>query len=267
MIDIEKAKEEFMNYAKQYDINSGRIKLKVKHILRVAQNCKFLAEELNLTDEQIALAELIGLFHDIGRFEQVRLYDTFSDKDTGLDHAAYSVKVLYEDGLIKRFIQTDKYDDIIKKAVYNHNKLKIDDSVTGEALMFSKIIRDADKLDIYRVINEDEMKDIFWYKEFKNIKMSEGLMDVFINDKVIKYKDIKNNADLIYVFYGYIYDFNYPNCFKIIKENRYLERFLSRIEDTFEDEEIIQNTKKLLSICEDYMDKEILKIEKNSKMS
>lgn len=261
MIDIKKAKEEFIKYVSQYDMNSGRIQIKVKHILRVVENSKFLAQELGLTQEQIELAELIGLFHDIGRFEQVRLYDTFSDKDTGLDHAAYSLKVLYDDGEIKRFIDTDKYDDIIKTAVFNHNKASIDENVTGETLLFSKIIRDADKLDIYRVINEDAMKDIFWYKEFDNLKMTEGLMEKFINDKFIRYKDIKNNADLIYVFYGYVYDFNFSNCYKLILKNKYLDRFFERIKDTFKDEEIISNTEKLLKICNDYMEEKISNIE------
>lgn len=260
MIDIKKAKEEFIKYVSQYDMNSGRIQIKVKHILRVVENSKFLAQELGLTQEQVELAELIGLFHDIGRFEQVRLYDTFSDKDTGLDHAAYSLKVLYEDGEIKRFIDTDKYDDIIKTAVFNHNKASIDENVTGDALLFSKIIRDADKLDIYRVINEDAMKDIFWYKEFENLKMSDKLMNDFLYNKFISFKDVKNNADLIYVFYTYIYDLNFPSCFKIIKKNGYLSNFLSRIDETFKSEEITNVTKRLLNICNEYMDKELEKL-------
>lgn len=260
MIDIEKARIEFVKYAEQYDINSGRISLKVKHILRVAQNCKFLAEQLNMSEEQIRLAELIGLFHDIGRFEQVRLYDTFSDKDTGLDHASYSLKVLYEDGLINRFIDTSEYDDIIKKSVFNHNKANIDENVNGEALIFSKIIRDADKLDIYRVINEEKMEDVFWYKDFENIAMSEILMKNFIKDRFIKYKDVKTNADLIYVFYGYIYDFNYPYCLKIVRNNGYLENFYKRIEYTFKSEDINYKTKKLLKICNEYIDEKIKSI-------
>lgn len=260
MIDIEKARNEFIEYAKEYGIDSGRINLKVKHILRVSQNCKFLAEQLNLTEEQIKLAELIGLFHDIGRFEQVRLYNTFSDKDTGLDHAEYSLKVLYDDGLIKRFIDTNKYDDIIKKSVYNHNKARIDENVEGEALIFSRIIRDADKLDIYRVINEEEMKDIFWYEEFENVAMSDKLMNCFINDRFINYKDVKTNADLIYVFYGYIYDFNFPCCLKLIRDNNYLEKFCDRIKETFKSEEINKNTKKILEICNNFIEEEIKKI-------
>ncbi len=257
MIDIENAKKEFMNYVKKYDINNGRIHLKVKHILRVAEVSKIIATKLNLTENQIRLAELIGLFHDIGRFEQVRLYDTFSDKDSGLDHASYSLKVLYEDGLIKKFLDTDEYDDIIKKAVYNHNKIQIDSDVTEDALLFSKIIRDADKTDIYRVLNEDPMIDIFWYKEFENLKINDKAIDMFKQEKLLKYKDIKNNADLILVFYGYIFDFNFPYGLEIIRENKCLEDFAVRISNTFKSKKIDEDVQQIIKICNEYIDKKI----------
>ena len=67
MIDIQKAKDIFLDYVKGYDINNGRIKLKMIHILNVAKNCKEIANNLKLNEEQIKLAYLIGLFHDIGK--------------------------------------------------------------------------------------------------------------------------------------------------------------------------------------------------------
>ncbi len=259
MIDIENAKRVFLEYVKKYDINNGRIKLKMIHILKVAQNCKDIAISLGLDDEKIALAQLIGIFHDIGRFEQVRLYNTFSDKDTGLDHAEYSLKVLYEDGLITKFINTNKYDDIIKKAVYYHNKAKISEEVTADALLFSKIIRDADKMDIYRVINEDDMKDIFWYDKFENLDISDELIKTFKDTHFIKYKDVKNNADLILVFYGYVFDFNFNYCLKYIMDEKYLQRFYERIKITFKSENINKKVKEVIEICNDYMKQKINK--------
>ena len=255
MIDIENAKKVYKEYASNYNIDIPRIRLKYEHILRVMENSGYIARELNLTEEEINLAMLIGIFHDIGRFEQVRLYNTFSDKDTGLDHA--------EDGLIDKFIDTNEYDEIIKKAVFYHNKKEIGEDVTDEKeLLFCKIIRDADKLDIYKVINEEEMKDVFWYKEFSNlkmnpIKMNPKLMDDFENLKLISYKDIANNADQIFAFYNYVLDFNYVASLKNIRQNKYLEKFTKRVEETFKDEEIIQNTNKLLKICNEFIDKKI----------
>ena len=104
MIDLDKAKKEFEKYVKPYDIQNAKISRKIAHSYRVVDvigtNCK----SLNLTEEDIELAKLIGLLHDIGRFEQIRIYDTFSDKDS-IDHANLGVKILFEDGLIRNFIE------------------------------------------------------------------------------------------------------------------------------------------------------------------
>ena len=97
MIDIENAKEVFNEYVKNFNPEDGRIKLKIEHILRVENYSKQIATNLKLNEEQIQLAELIGIFHDIGRFKQAEKYHTFSDKESGINHAEYSIKVLYED--------------------------------------------------------------------------------------------------------------------------------------------------------------------------
>lgn len=259
MIDIEKANKTFIDYVKNYDINNGRIRLKMTHILNVAKTSREIAIDLNLDEEDIELAELIGLFHDIGRFEQAKRFNTFSDKDSGVDHAKYGLKVLYEDGLIKKFIDTDEYDDIIKTAVYNHNKVKIDDSVSGRALLFSKIIRDADKLDIYRVIasKENAMIDIFWYKEFEGLSISDDLLEKFKKEHFVNYKDIKNNADLILAFYGYLYDFYYPYSLRTLKKKKYLEAFTIRVKETFKNDKLNKQVDELLDMCNNYIDEKI----------
>ena len=143
--------ELFKEYVKDYNPNDGKIALKISHILRVTQKSRELAEELNLNEEDTDLAELIGLLHDIGRFEQVRIYNTFYDKDS-INHGEYGVKILFEDGLIRKFIKDDSYDEIIKKAILNHNRPRIEEGLSKRELMHAKIIRDADKLDIYYVL-------------------------------------------------------------------------------------------------------------------
>ncbi len=75
-----------------------------------------IAEDLNLTSEEAVLAQLIALLHDIGRFEQLRIYNTFRDIDS-IDHAELGIKILFKDGIIRNFIKETKYDDIIYKAI------------------------------------------------------------------------------------------------------------------------------------------------------
>ena len=128
MININNIYEKFDKYVSNYNSENGRIKLKIEHIKRVAEISRKLAKNLNLSDEQIDLAEAIGIFHDIGRFEQVRIYDTFSDKDT-VNHAELGVKILFKDNLIDDFEIEEKYKKLIKIAVLNHNRDEIEDGL------------------------------------------------------------------------------------------------------------------------------------------
>ena len=92
-IDILKAKKVFKQYVEKYNPDDEKIKIKIAHIERVSQIAKKLANELNLDEEDVELAELIGLLHDIGRFEQVRRYHTFVEKDS-INQGAFGVKIL-----------------------------------------------------------------------------------------------------------------------------------------------------------------------------
>ena len=201
MIDIENAKKVFQKYVANFNPEDGRIRLKIEHILRVAEYSKKLAENLQLDEEKIKLAELIGIFHDIGRFKQAEKYHTFSDKESGVDHAEYSIKALYDDDLIKEFNVDSKYDNIIKKAVLNHNKPAIQQGLNDDELLFAKIIRDADKLDILcHVINEYDFESVFWYPEFDCKEINEELITKMFETHTLDYSKIKNNADQILSF-------------------------------------------------------------------
>lgn len=254
MIDIDNAKKEFDNYASQFNPEQGRIKLKIDHIKRVAIMCKKIAEYLKLDEEHVRLAEIIGLFHDIGRFKQAEIYNTFSDKDS-VNHAEFSVKVLYEDNLIENFKIDKKYDNIIKLAILNHNKKEIDKEVTGEELLYSKIIRDADKLDIYYTIcNYDyDFESIFWYSDFDLPKISDIIMNQFINLHEIDYKDVRNNADQILTFYAYIYNFYFDFSLNYVKEKQYLETFTNRVCENFSSKEIHSQIHEVLNIANSYL--------------
>lgn len=257
MIDIKKVKSEFEKYVEKYDINQGRVRLKKEHIERVAKLSKKIATKLNLTEEQIALAETIGYFHDIGRFEQIRKYDTFSDKDSE-NHAVLSCKVLFEEGLIHKFEIEEKYYKTIKLAVLNHNKDKIQEGLTEEENLFAKIIRDADKLDIYYTICNYDFESIFWYKNFDQEEISKLMIKEFTEDKHINYGDIKNNADQIVIFYAYIYDFNFKFSLEYLKNRKYLQEFTKAVIQNFKAPKIEEQVKEILKISEKYINQKTM---------
>ncbi len=95
---------------------------------------------------------IIALFHDIGRFEQYVKFFTFNDK-ISTNHAELSIKIITENDLLKNINEYTK--DIIVKAIENHNKAKMQRYDDYKLNFLSKVIRDADKIDIYRIITQN----------------------------------------------------------------------------------------------------------------
>ena len=182
-LNLEKAQKEFIKYTEKYNLKDENIKRKQGHSLRVMEISKQIATNINLSEEQIQIATLIGLLHDIGRFKQYTEIG-LGDNLEGFDHGDYGAKTLFEDGIIRNFIETSKYDEIIRKAIKNHNKFAIEEGLTEEELLFAKIIRDADKIDILY-----ESIDIYYKNNEEEVNksvLSEKIYNEFTKKATIK---------------------------------------------------------------------------------
>ena len=172
----------------------------------------------------IHLAKVIGLLHDIGRFEQDKLFNSF--KDGKFDHGNYGVEVLKENNFLDNF-NIDKEDyEVVYKAVDNHNQFKIDDGLTERELLFAKLVRDADKLDILYVLGNPNIKGILKQDESK----IEKELDVSFFNKIpgnIKY--VKSKNDGLIIIFSYIYDINFKESYQVIYENKYYDKIYERI--------------------------------------
>lgn len=259
MIDIKKAKKFFKEYIKNYDIENPKIALKVAHIERVSAIAKKTAESLNLSKEDIDLAELIGLLHDIGRFEQIKKYNTFVDSRSE-NHAKLGVDILFKQGLIRKFIENDKYDKIIELAIINHNKDKkdIDKNVSKEELLQIKLIRDSDKTDILYTLVVGDVKAIWETDNMSLEKITDEIYNEFMKKNSITYKNRKTSADLLVGHFTYAFDFNFDYGLKIIYDNNYYEKLYNRF--NFKDEITKERFKNIYEKVSDYIRK---RVEKN----
>ncbi len=251
LIDMIEAKKAFKEYVKKYNPEDEKIKIKIAHIERVAENSKRIAENLNLSQEDIELAELIGLLHDIGRFEQVRLYHTFVDKDS-INHGEYGAKVLFEDGLIRKFIKDDKFDRIIKLAIINHNRADIEEGLTEREKLHAKIIRDADKADIFTILISGDKKAIWEKADLSDDKISDEIYREFVEDKRINYKERKTSADILVSHFNYVYDLNFPETRKIIRDNKYIDKLYQRFK--FNDSETMKRFNEIYRLSKEYIE-------------
>ena len=231
-MDFQKIEKVFKEYLKNYNLEDGSIALKVRHTYEVVRKSEYIATKLNLDKENIELAKIIAILHDIGRFEQIKVYKEFNDKK--IKHAEFGIKVLFEDNLIRKFVEDKKYDEIISKAIYNHNKLKIEDNLSEIELLHCKIIRDADKLDNFRVKQEDKMENIFpkIYNEktinYENI--STKVYEDFMRHKCIKLDDRKTIVDYWVCVIAFIFDLNFDISLQYVKEKNYINTLIDRIQ-------------------------------------
>ncbi len=230
MIEIEKAKQELKTYVKEQNIQNPRAPKKLEHIMRVAKISKEIATELKLTQEQIQLAELIGLLHDIGRFKQYQIVNQNLNLDVvkKFNHGEAGVEILKKDNNIRRYILKNEYDDVIYTAVYEHNRYELSEGLTKEKELFCKIIKDADKIDLmYEAIA------VYWQKpeDIREIEcgtLSERMLQDFYQHKLADNRNKVSRTDEILRFTSFVFDMNFLYSIQVVKRNNYINQIIDR---------------------------------------
>jgi hypothetical protein len=190
----------------------------------------YVCDHLGLDSNQKALAGLIALLHDIGRFNQWMQYESFADHKT-VDHAKLSSDILFKGGLIRNFIEDNQYDDIIKIAIEQHNKYKVDENIDEHILLYVHLIRDADKLDNFRVKEEESIETLLLAPcdQVEKDHISQKIYDDFVNHKLIYAPDRKTRLDIWLSYIAFIYDLHFAASFNYIKINDYINRSFNRL--------------------------------------
>lgn len=259
MIDIQKAKIAFKEFLEQYeDKEHLSFKLKVVHTYHVTENARKIAEKLNLEEEDIKLAELIGLLHDIGRFEELKVTNELNS--IKFDHALYGSKMLFEQEMIRNFIEDNQYDEIIKKAIENHSKLEIEEGLDEKTLLHSKIIRDADKLDNYRVKKDERIEAIFPTRVNKKEDMEESFLsdkvyETVVNKQCVNIYDRVTPLDFWVCILAFTFDLNFDVTYKIVKENDYINVLVDRFD--YKDKETKSRMENIRIIINEFIEKKI----------
>lgn len=231
MIDIIHARRVFDAYLDQFDRTDEKIRLKIIHTDGVVRYMTEICRRMGMPEEERRLAELIALLHDIGRFEQLKQYDSF-ERDT-MDHAAYGVRLLFgEQQMIRRFVMEDTWDDIIREAIARHSDFSgYDPALTRRQLLHVQLIRDADKLDNCRVKLEDPLETFAGgtAEEIGAQKISPKVKAEVIAGKSILSSDRVTLMDFWVSYLAYFYDLNFRESLDIVEERDYVRRIAGRI--------------------------------------
>ncbi len=253
-INRERIMRSFDEYVSDYNADDPKIRLKIDHTYRVAALAEKIAADIGADPDKAWLA---GMLHDVGRFEQIKRYNTFSDAKS-IDHARFGADLLFKEGLIDRFVNEpdngpdnepdngrdnglddeldnglynglgNKYARLIELVIRNHSEYRLPEELTDEEIMYCNILRDADKIDIFRVNCDTPLEDIYnvTLDELKRSGVSEEVKDCFRNRTAVLRSLKKTPADYIVGHICLFFELVYPVSIEAARSQGYLYHLL-----------------------------------------
>lgn len=227
-IDRKNVEQVFAAYVENYNSKDEKVRLKIEHTYRVAALCEQIARSAGCTEYEVELAWLTGMLHDVGRFEQLKNFGTFNDAES-IDHAAYGADILFKEGKIRDYIESDEEDELIENAVRFHSAYRLPDSFDARTEKFSNILRDADKVDILKVNVDFPLEEIYnvTTEELRNAEVTKEVMES-LQEKYATLRSLKKTSvDHVVGHISLVFELVYPESLRVVKEQGYLERLLS----------------------------------------
>jgi len=217
---------------------NANIRLKEKHTLRVHREMLYLIGELGLSAGQGRIAEVTALFHDIGRFGQFIKYRTYNDCRS-TNHCLLGLDVLRETKILDSLGEKER--QLIEKAVKFHGVKQLPRTLAADDLLFARLIRDADKLDVFYTV-------ISYYRRFRknpkkfNLELefpdkrgySAEVVEDILNERRTSYSSLRTFNDMKLLQLGWVYDVNFVPTLKRIKKRRFMEIIISFLPQTAE---------------------------------
>ena len=239
----------FEEYIKKIDMTNTWAKAKYFHSLKSMDLAKIIATDMNIfNEEEIVIIQLIALFHDIGNFEQKN--HNYLDNPNE-DSTMKSIEILFDEGLIRKITEDTKYDNIIKLAIFCHNKDGLPKNIDEKTICICNIMKDVYRLEELRmVINYpyidnriDTYPSTLVYNDFKLFRP--------LNNKMSD-----NNADNILICLSNLFGLNYKISYSLVVEKEYVEKIINSL--IFEDRKIEKFFKQIEVVLKNYLKKKIV---------
>jgi hypothetical protein len=204
--------------------------LKVEHTYKVCGIMRRLASAAGLSAAGCRLAEAVALCHDVGRFPQYQRYRTFNDA-VSVNHGVLAVQTLKEQQVLAWMPASQR--EIVLQAVALHNIFRLPSGLSSELCQLAQLIRDADKLDIWRVLIEyctnsadDRASAVVWGLPFTG-ECSGAVIAEIMAGRMVDRVHLRSADDFILLQLSWVFDLNYQESFAILAEAAYIDTLAS----------------------------------------
>ncbi len=246
-IDISAHKEFFVAYAesfcKKID-DAAMLRLKIRHTEHVLRYAELLVQQEDCLQKHARACILAALYHDIGRFEQFLLYKTFRDTQS-VNHALHGLKVLKREDILQK--EKPLIQGQVLAAVGMHNRFALPSGLDSGLKNITYAVRDADKLDILRVMaeqfspfspcptdgdeHEHRHEAVTFYAKDEPHKWSDVMLQDILHNRLASYANIVYINDFKLLLGSWVHDMYFSASKKYMWEDGHLHRILDSLPD------------------------------------
>lgn len=228
----------FAGYVQRYRSGNllarAHVQFKEDHTYRVCRNIVTIAEALKLGERCVCLAEVLALLHDIGRFEQYNRHHTFLDEKSE-DHGKLGATILRREGVLKWLDEGVR--EVIFKGVENHNAFGVPQDESEAVVLFSKLLRDGDKLDLLTAETELEEFQVNVSNPAVELdlldvpELSEGALRAIRANRCVRKVDVKSYQDLKLFRLSWVFDFHFLPTLRLLHQRETLDKIVATLPD------------------------------------
>ena len=231
--------DKFKENDKSHQIN---IDIKKEHSIKVLENIYTITNNLKLTQNDRFLCYLAGLYHDIGRFQQYRQYRTFNDSKSK-NHSSIGIKTIKNENIFRNLDKKDQ--TTIMQIIMLHNKKNLPIKLNKQLKKMVNVIRDADKIDIIRIIlnnlQTDGKKNNTVFLNLKNNpeKYSKSIIKKLRTPNTVDYKELIWINDFILLILSWYNTLCFSSSKKEFKKRNYINRIIKHLPESINKAELL----------------------------
>jgi hypothetical protein len=213
------------------------IQMKVEHTRKVCDMMDAITAGEGLSAADARIAGAVALLHDVGRFPQYQRWRTFRDSVSD-NHARLAVEVIRQQNLLAALPAEERL--LIEEAVRFHNLLQVPTRVKSPTELFLRLIRDADKLDIWRVFlsyfatpeHERASAAMLGFPELPGV--SPACLTALTEGRVVNLNTVACTNDFKLLLISWSYDLNFSSSYRQVRENAYLQALEANLPDQYD---------------------------------
>lgn len=226
----------FLGYCRSFytsrEEDNRNIRLKEEHTEQVCAFMDLLTLDLGLDPGERRLAEAVALLHDVGRFEQYRCYGTFKDSESE-NHGTLGARVLTREGVLNGLAPEKRR--MILGGVALHNVFRIPDAIGGPTRRLLHLVRDADKLDIWRVFLEfyslpPEKQASAVGLGFPDLPVcTPQVVETVMRGELVNLTSLRTLNDFKLLQLSWVFDLNFAVSRRLVVERNYVEQMAATL--------------------------------------